>query len=81
MASKEDADRVIERLHGFWFYGARVSVSLAIRGAVKTAHQAGSRESVNGEQGVKFRWVDGVEDVLKRNVLSTCAIAWCKGSL
>ncbi|KAK8685473.1 hypothetical protein V6N13_041474 [Hibiscus sabdariffa] len=45
------------------------------------AHQAGSRESVNGEQGEKFRWVDGVEDVLKREVLSTCAVAWCKGSL
>ncbi|KAL4352461.1 hypothetical protein GQ457_06G018140 [Hibiscus cannabinus] len=37
MASKEDADRVIERLNGFWLYGARVSVSLAIRGANKVS--------------------------------------------
>ncbi|KAK8697502.1 hypothetical protein V6N13_113647 [Hibiscus sabdariffa] len=72
-------------------------VSSGLRGAIKlsqshrrprseatrgrTAHQAGSRESVNGEQGEKFRQVDGVEDVLKREVLSTCAVAWCKGSL
>ncbi|KAL4348848.1 hypothetical protein GQ457_17G012120 [Hibiscus cannabinus] len=37
MASKEDVDRVIERLNGFWLYGARVSVSLAIRGANKVS--------------------------------------------
>ncbi|KAK8663202.1 hypothetical protein V6N13_025081 [Hibiscus sabdariffa] len=44
-------------------------------------HQAGSRESVNGEQGEEYRRVDGMEDVLKREVLTTCAVAWCKGSL
>ncbi|KAK8570935.1 hypothetical protein V6N13_094035 [Hibiscus sabdariffa] len=71
--------------------------SLAIRGASKLsqahrrprseatrgrmAYQAGSRESVNGGQGEKFRRVDGVEDVLKREVLSTYAVAWCNGSL
>ncbi|KAL4335009.1 hypothetical protein GQ457_07G010330 [Hibiscus cannabinus] len=97
MASKEDADRVIERFNGFWLYGARVSVSLAIRGANKVSqthrrsrstatrggmdHHAGSRESVNGEHGEKYRQVDGMEDVLKREVLTTCAVAWCKGSL
>ncbi|KAK8675728.1 hypothetical protein V6N13_033792 [Hibiscus sabdariffa] len=42
---------------------------------------AGSKESVNGEQGDEYRRVDGMEDVLKRDVLTTCAIAWCKGSL
>ncbi|KAL4333815.1 hypothetical protein GQ457_07G003280 [Hibiscus cannabinus] len=97
MASKEDVDRVIECLNGFWLYGARVSVSLAIRGANKVSpthrrsrsattrggmdHQAGSRESVNGEHGEEYRRVDGMEDVLKREVLTTCAVAWCKGSL
>ncbi|KAL4386790.1 hypothetical protein GQ457_09G019190 [Hibiscus cannabinus] len=97
MASKEDTDRVIERLNGFWLYGARVSVSLAIRGANKVSpthrrsrsaatrggmdHQAGSRESVNGEHGEEYRRVDGIEDVLKKEVLTTCAVAWCKGSL
>ncbi|KAK8637511.1 hypothetical protein V6N13_064930 [Hibiscus sabdariffa] len=44
-------------------------------------HQAGSRESVNGEQGEEYQRVDGMEDVLKREVLTTCAVAWCKGSL
>ncbi|KAL4319583.1 hypothetical protein GQ457_18G006290 [Hibiscus cannabinus] len=97
MASKDDDDRVIERLNGFWIDGARFSVSLAIRGANKVSpthrrsrsaatlggmdHQAGSRESVNGEYGEEYRWVDGREDVLKREVLTTCAVAWCKGSL
>ncbi|KAL4323805.1 hypothetical protein GQ457_11G024350 [Hibiscus cannabinus] len=97
MASKEDADRVIERLNGFWLYGARVSVSLAIRGANKVSpthrrsrsaatwggmdHQAGLRESLNGEHGEEYRRVDGMEDVLKREVLTTCVVAWCKGSL
>ncbi|KAL4283907.1 hypothetical protein GQ457_16G022410 [Hibiscus cannabinus] len=97
MASKEDVDRVIERLNGFWLYGTRVSVSLAIRGANKVSpthrrsrstatrggmdHQVGSRESVNGEHGEEYRRVDGMEDVLKREVLTTCAVAWCKGSL
>ncbi|KAK8595442.1 hypothetical protein V6N13_016811 [Hibiscus sabdariffa] len=44
-------------------------------------HHAGSRESVNGEHGDEYRRVDGMEDVLKRDVLTTCAVVWCKGSL
>ncbi|KAL4291538.1 hypothetical protein GQ457_14G012110 [Hibiscus cannabinus] len=50
MASKEDADRVIERLNGFWLYGARVSVSLAIWGANKVSptHRMSRIPSWNG---------------------------------
>ncbi|KAK8656375.1 hypothetical protein V6N13_098328 [Hibiscus sabdariffa] len=57
----------------------RRSRSAATRGGID--HQAGSRESVNGEQEEEYRRVDGMEDVLKREVLTTCAVAWCKGSL
>ncbi|KAL4388647.1 hypothetical protein GQ457_09G025200 [Hibiscus cannabinus] len=75
MASKEDADRganKVSRTH-------RRSRSAATRCGMD--HHAGSRESVNGEHGEEYRRVDGMEDVLKREVLTTCAVAWCKGSL
>ncbi|KAK8708499.1 hypothetical protein V6N13_059538 [Hibiscus sabdariffa] len=94
MASKEDADRVIERLHGLWLYGTRVSVSYAARGdtefskegqqsRVKTVRdrvvsREASKESVHGVRRSIYR-VEGAVDEFKREVLNSYVVAWCTG--
>ncbi|KAK8704941.1 hypothetical protein V6N13_048553 [Hibiscus sabdariffa] len=97
MASEEDADQVIERLHGFWLYGAWVSVTYAIRGdivvsqdrrqsrargaRVRVMTQDESKESVNDGQRSGYRQMEGVVDEAKKKVLNTYTVVWCKGSL
>ncbi|KAK8701646.1 hypothetical protein V6N13_020029 [Hibiscus sabdariffa] len=47
----------------------------------KASQQVGSRESVTGGHRAMLWKVEGMEDEAKCEVLKTCAIAWCKGSL
>ncbi|KAK8694492.1 hypothetical protein V6N13_072042 [Hibiscus sabdariffa] len=97
MASKEDANRVIERLHGLWLYGTRVSISHAVRGDteflkerweswVRTAKERvvsreESKESVHGVRRSIYRQVEGVVDEAKREVLNSCTVSWCTGDI
>ncbi|KAK8713610.1 hypothetical protein V6N13_148822 [Hibiscus sabdariffa] len=97
MVSKKDADRVIERLHGLWLYGTRVSVSHTVRGdiefskerwqsRVRTAKERvvsreESKESVHGVIRSIYRQVEGVVDEAKWEVLNSCAVAWCTGDI
>ncbi|KAK8690486.1 hypothetical protein V6N13_074019 [Hibiscus sabdariffa] len=48
---------------------------------VRVVAQTESKESVNGSRRSAYRQVVGVEDEAKREVLSSCMVAWCKGSL
>ncbi|KAL4333280.1 hypothetical protein GQ457_07G008010 [Hibiscus cannabinus] len=70
MATRAAVDRVIERLNGFWLYGSRITVAFA-----------GSNHFVSGGHGGVYRRVTGVLDGSKKEVLETCAVAWCKGRL
>ncbi|KAL4369232.1 hypothetical protein GQ457_05G026620 [Hibiscus cannabinus] len=107
MASREAADRVIERLHGRWIYGSRISVSFAVRGGCEESWQwrqeragydrySGDGITVLDNRGIggdyrestmgvhvkqALKNVQGVVTEDKREVLHTCAVAWCRGSL
>ncbi|KAK8571046.1 hypothetical protein V6N13_025604 [Hibiscus sabdariffa] len=48
---------------------------------VRVVAQDESKESVNGGRRLAYRQVVRVEDEAKREVLISCAVAWCKGSL
>ncbi|KAK8635249.1 hypothetical protein V6N13_023126 [Hibiscus sabdariffa] len=50
-----------------WAWGARVRVMT----------QDESKESVNDVRHSGYRQVEGVVDEAKREVLNTCAVAWC----
>ncbi|KAL4352061.1 hypothetical protein GQ457_06G011250 [Hibiscus cannabinus] len=90
MASRETVDRVIERLHGRWIYGSRISVSFAMRGGCDESWQwrqeraRYDRYSGDGITGLDNRGIGGDyrESTMgdKREVLHTCAVAWCRGS-
>ncbi|KAK8661557.1 hypothetical protein V6N13_091156 [Hibiscus sabdariffa] len=92
MATRAAADRVIERLNGFWLYGSRITVAFAIKADRDTSwrrcsewtsrdQRQGSNHSVSGGPGGVSRRVIGVLDESKKEVLETCVVAWCKGRL
>ncbi|KAK8690877.1 hypothetical protein V6N13_074403 [Hibiscus sabdariffa] len=95
MATKEDADRAIERLHVLWLFGTKVSVAHAVRGDTEFSKECRrsqawtakegvvsrdeSKESVHGVRRSLYLQVEGVVDEAKREILNTCAVAWCTG--
>ncbi|KAK8672062.1 hypothetical protein V6N13_110438 [Hibiscus sabdariffa] len=92
MATRAAADRVIERLNGFWLYGSRITVAFTIKADRDTSwrrrsertsrdQRQGSNHSVSGGPGGVSRRATGVLDGSKEEVLETCAVAWCKGRL
>ncbi|KAL4361103.1 hypothetical protein GQ457_04G021180 [Hibiscus cannabinus] len=92
MATRAAADRVNEQLNGFWLYGSRITVAFMVKADRDTSwrrrserisrdQRQGSNHSVSGGHGGVYRRVTGVLDGSKKEVLETCAVAWCKGRL
>ncbi|KAL4377706.1 hypothetical protein GQ457_02G029470 [Hibiscus cannabinus] len=90
MVTRAAADRVIERLNGFWLYGSRITVAFAVKADRDTSWQRrserisrdqrqGSNHSISGGHGGVYRRVTGVLDGSKKEVLETCVVVWCKG--
>ncbi|KAL4353484.1 hypothetical protein GQ457_06G014730 [Hibiscus cannabinus] len=92
MATRAAADRVIERLNGFWLYRSRITVAFAVKGdrdsswrrrseKISRDQRQRSNHSVSGGHGGVYRRVTGVLDGSKKEVLETCVVAWCKERL